>query len=182
MTEFTRHSVESAPLKSKAILEQSIKKNGMLPNLHAVMAEAPGLLEGYQALHKLFMNSSFNAEELTVVWQAINVEHDCNYCVPAHTAIAHAMKVNSGLIDALRNETEMPTKRLQVLRDTTLSLVRNRGIITEQESEAFYDVGYEQRQLLEIVLGISQKVMSNYTNHLAQTPVDKRFEQFAWKK
>ncbi|MGY0562605.1 MAG: carboxymuconolactone decarboxylase family protein, partial [Paraglaciecola chathamensis] len=50
MTDFTLHTVETAPEKSKPILEQSQKTNGMLPNLHAVMAEAPGLLEGYQVL------------------------------------------------------------------------------------------------------------------------------------
>lgn len=52
------------------------------------MAEAPGLLEGYQRLHQLFLDSSFDDEEVTVVWQTINVEHACHYCVPAHTGIA----------------------------------------------------------------------------------------------
>ncbi|GLS90503.1 hypothetical protein GCM10007916_15700 [Psychromonas marina] len=182
MTTFTLHTIDSAPIKSKDILEQSVKQNGMLPNLHAVMAEAPGLLEAYQTVGKLFSHSSFNAEELTVVWQTINVEHNCTYCVPAHTGIAHAMQVDAKLTEALRNETEMPTERLQVLRDTTLSMVRNRGLISEQEVEAFFAVGYEQRQLLEIVLGLSQKIMSNYTNHLAHTPLDKPFQQFAWEK
>ncbi|MEI6893963.1 MAG: carboxymuconolactone decarboxylase family protein [Colwellia sp.] len=182
MTAFTLHTLESAPEKSKAILEQSVKTNGMLPNLHAVMAEAPGLLEGYQALHKLFMASSFDAEELTVVWQSINVEHNCGYCVPAHTAIAHSMKVDATLTDALRNQQAMPTEKLQMLRDTTLSMVRNRGIISAEAVTAFFAVGYGQRQLLEIILGISQKVMSNYTNHVASTPLDKPFQDFSWTK
>ena len=182
MTAFTLHTIESAPEKSKPILEQSVKANGMLPNLHAVMAEAPGLLEGYQVLHKLFMDSSFNAEELTVVWQSINVEHECTYCVPAHTGIAHAMKINPELTEALRNQQAMPTEKLQALQDTTLSMVRNRGIISEQEVATFFAAGYGQRQLLEIILGLSQKVMSNYTNHVAQTPLDQPFQPFAWEK
>jgi len=182
MTAFTLHTIESAPAKSKAILEQSLEKNGMVPNLHAVMAEAPGLLEGYQTLHKLFMDTSFDAEELTVVWQSINAEHNCTYCVPAHTAIAHGMKIDAALTDALRNAEAMPTEKLQVLRDTTLSMVRNRGIISEQEVAAFFAAGYAQKQLLEIVLGLSQKIMSNYTNHLAATPLDKPFQPFAWEK
>jgi len=182
MTIFTLHTIESAPVESKAILEQSVKQNGMLPNLHAVMAEAPGLLEAYQTVGQLFSKSSFNAEELTVVWQTINAEHNCTYCVPAHTAIAHAMKVDAQLTEALRHESPMPTEKLQVLRDTTLSMVRNRGLISEQEIKTFFAVGYEQRQLLEIVLGLSQKVMSNYTNHLAKTPLDKPLQPFSWEK
>jgi alkylhydroperoxidase family enzyme len=76
----------------------------------------------------------------------------------------------------------MPTEKLQVLHNTTLSMVRNRGRLPDDEINAFYAAGYEERQLLEIVLGLSQKVISNYTNHLAQTPVDEAFKQFTWKK
>ena len=76
----------------------------------------------------------------------------------------------------------MPNEKLQTLHETTLSIVRNRGNITDSEIEAFYAAGYEQRQLLEIILGVSQKVISNYVNHIAQTPVDKPFEKFAWTK
>ncbi len=178
MSTFKVHNIESAPVDSKSLLENSLKNFGMIPNLHGVLAEAPGLLEAYQLLHKLFQSSSFNKDELTVVWQTINIEHGCHYCVPAHAAIADMMKVDAALTEALRNRTAMPTERLQVLHDTTLSMVRNRGHLTDSEVAAFYAVGYEQRQLLEIVLGLSQKVISNYVNHLAKTPVDEGFQKF----
>ncbi|WP_411826704.1 carboxymuconolactone decarboxylase family protein [Luteolibacter sp. AS25] len=181
MTEFKIHDLESAPLNSKPLLEKSVKGFGMVPNLHGVMAEAPELLEAYQIIHGLFQNTSFNAEELTVVWQTINVEHECHYCVPAHTAIAHMMDVNPALTEALRNKQPMPTEKLQALHETTLALVRNRGHLSEEEIGKFFAAGYAQRQILEIVLGISQKVMSNYTNHLAETPTDEPFQKFAWK-
>ncbi|RCU50471.1 carboxymuconolactone decarboxylase family protein [Corallincola luteus] len=180
MSHFKIHDIESAPEASKPLLDKSLKAFGMVPNLHGVLAEAPGLLQAYQQLHELFANSSFDAEELTVVWQTINVEHGCTYCVPAHTGIAHGMKVDPALTEALRNRDAMPTAKLQVLHDTTLSVVRNRGHLSEEEMTAFFAAGYGQRQLLEIVLGLSQKVISNYTNHLAKTPVDKVFEKFAW--
>ena len=182
MSTFKMHDVDSAPEGSQAMLANSLKTFGMIPGLHAVMAESPGLLEGYQLLHKLFADSSFNAEELTVVWQSINVEHNCTYCVPAHTGIAHMMKVDPALIEALRNQEPMPTEKLQVLQDTTLAMVRKRGELSDEEIEAFYAAGYGQRQLLEIILGLSQKVMSNYTNHIAKTPVDEGFKKFAWQK
>ena len=182
MSNFKIHDLESAPEKSKPLLETSLKGFGMIPNLHGVMAEAPGLLEGYQLVGKLFQNSSLNNEELTVVWQTINVEHNCTYCVPAHTGIAHFMKVDAALTEALRNGDAMPTEKLQVLHDTTLSLIRNRGQLTDAEKATFFDQGYEQRQLLEIVLGLAHKVMSNYVNHIAETPDDEKFQQFAWTK
>lgn len=176
------HTIKSAPQESKASLENSVKAFGMLPNLHGVLSESPQLLEAYKTIHQLFSNSSFNAEELTVVWQTINVEHECHYCVPAHTAIAHMMKVDPTLTEALRNKEAMPTQKLQVLQNTTLSIVRNRGRISDAELEAFYAAGYGQRQVLDIILGVSQKVISNYTNHIANTPVDEPFQKFAWNK
>ncbi|WP_103867517.1 carboxymuconolactone decarboxylase family protein [Aquimarina sp. I32.4] len=172
------HTVESAPQESKTILENSIKSFGMLPNLHGVLAEVPDLLKIYKTLHQSFQNTSFTNEELTVVWQTINVEHECSYCIPAHTGIAHMMKVDPALTEALRNKEVMPNKKLQALHDTTLSIVRNRGHISDSELQSFYDAGYGEHQVLEIILGLAQKVISNYTNHIASTPVDKSFQKF----
>ena len=74
MTEFTFHDETTAPEESRPLLEKSKAAFGRLPGLHKVMAEAPGLLEGYQKLHELFVNSSFDKDETTVVWQSVNVE------------------------------------------------------------------------------------------------------------
>lgn len=180
MTEFTLHDKQSAPQESRQLLDNSVQAFGMVPNLHAVMAEAPGLLEGYQRLHQLFLDSSFADEETTVVWQTINVEHACHYCVPAHTGIAKSMKVDDAITDALRNETPLPTARLEALRDFTLAVVRGRGNVDNNAVQAFLKAGFTQRHILEVVLGTAQKVMSNYTNHLADTPVDEPFKKFEW--
>ncbi|MBP0903773.1 carboxymuconolactone decarboxylase family protein [Mariniflexile gromovii] len=182
MTTLKVHNIETAPEGSKSLLEQSLKQNGMIPGLHGVLAGAPGLLEAYQTIHKLFTQSSFNNEELTVVWQTINVEHECHYCVPAHTAIANMMKVDNSITEALRNETPLENPKLEALRKMTLTIVRNRGHVTQEDLNTFYAAGYEERQVLDIILGVSQKVISNYTNHIANTPVDAPFQKFAWKK
>ena len=180
MTDFQLHDETTAPEGSKELLARSRKQNGMIPGLHATMAEAPGLLEAYQQVHQLFLDSSFDKEELTVVWQSVNVEHACHYCVPAHTAIAHGMKVDSAITDALRDGTPLPEERLEALRTFTLAVVRDRGDVDEAGVQAFLDAGFTERQVLEVVLGVSQKVMSNYTNHLARTPVDEPFRKFEW--
>ncbi|NME70724.1 carboxymuconolactone decarboxylase family protein [Flammeovirga aprica] len=183
MNNFKIHTIETAPEKSKGQLENSLKAFGMIPNLHAVMAESPAILEAYTTLHRLFsQETSFNAEELTVIWQSINVENECHYCVPAHTGIAYSMKVDNNIIQALRDEAPLEDQKLEVLRTTTLRIVRNRGILNENELLEFYNAGYTQQQLLEIILGYSQKILSNYTNHVAETPVDNAFKKFSWEK
>lgn len=182
MTTLKVHNIESAPQESKALLENSQKAYGMIPGLHGVLAGAPGILKAYQTLHELFVDSSFNEEELTVVWQTINVEHECHYCVPAHTGIAAMMKVDDTITQALRDRTPLANSKLEALRDMTLVIVRNRGQVSSAELQTFYEAGYGERQVLEIILGLSQKVISNYSNHIANTPVDAAFQKFTWKK
>ncbi|EPA8652106.1 carboxymuconolactone decarboxylase family protein [Photobacterium damselae] len=182
MKVFTIHTIETAPETTKAILNNVQKTMGSIPNLIATLAESPQLLKAYTELHQLFTETSFDKEELTVVWQTINVEHECHYCVPAHTLIAHSMKVDPVLIEALRNDDVMPTPKLQALKDLTLSLVRQRGNVSDEELQAFYDAGYGHKQVLEIILGLSQKVISNYVNRVAKTPVDPMFQKFTWTK
>jgi AhpD family alkylhydroperoxidase len=182
MADFTHHTLETAPEASRPFLEKSIAAFGRIPGLHAVMAEAPGMLGAYQAMHRAFLESSLTNEEKTVVWQAINVEHDCHYCVPAHTGIAKAMGVDDAITQALRTETPLPTPRLEALRDFTLMVVRSRGAVDDAAMQAFLSAGFDHRQVLEVVLGVGQKVMSNYTNHLANTPVDQQFQKFAWHR
>jgi alkylhydroperoxidase family enzyme len=182
MTEFTIHTAESAPEASKPLVAKSFAAVGRIPGLHGVMAESPQLLEAYQQAHTLFMASSFDNDELTVVWQAINVENECHYCVPAHTGIAKMMKVDDAITDALRNETPLPNARLEALRTFTLQMVCDRGNVAEADVQAFLDAGFTQRSILDVILGYSQKIMSNYTNHFAQTPVDTVFQKFAWEK
>ncbi|AIY13538.1 carboxymuconolactone decarboxylase family protein [Cellulophaga baltica] len=182
MTTLKVHNIESAPEAAKPLLENSQKAYGMIPGLHGVLATAPNLLKAYQTLHELFVDTSFNNEELTVVWQTINVEHACHYCVPAHTGIAKMMKVDDAITEALRNETPLADAKLEALRTMTLAITRNRGNVSQEDLDAFYAAGYGEQQVLEIILGLSQKVISNYTNHIANTPVDDAFKSFAWSK
>jgi len=182
MTDFVIHSIETAPEASKPLLEASLKANGRIPGLHGVMAEAPGLLATYNFAHQQFMATSFTDEEKTVVWQTANVEQNCHYCVPAHTGIAKMMKVDDAITDALRNETPLPTAKLEALRDFTLHVIRERGFVSEHDTQAFLDAGYSQANILEVILGAAQKLMSNYTNHFAHTPVDEMFQKFAWER
>jgi AhpD family alkylhydroperoxidase len=179
---FPSHDLDTAPEASKPLLEQSQTAFGRLPGLHKVLAESPQAYEGYQVLHKLFTETDFDAEELTVVWQAINVENECHYCVPAHTGIAKMMKVSDEISDALRNETALPTPKLEALRTFTVQMFRQRGNVSDDQMKAFFDAGYGHRAVLDVILGMAQKTMSNYVNHVAQTPVDDVFKPLAWER
>lgn len=181
MTVFTHHSIESAPEAAKPLMEQAVKEYGMLPGLYQVMSSSPELLESYFKLHELFERTALSVTERNIVWLTINVEHACHYCVPAHTAIAKMQGVDDEIVTALRQERTLADPRLEALRQFTLILVRERGNAPKAAVDTFLAAGFEPRAILDILVGLAQKVLSNYTNHLAETPVDAPFQAFAWE-
>ncbi|XQQ07264.1 MAG: carboxymuconolactone decarboxylase family protein [Leptolyngbya sp. IPPAS B-1204] len=182
MTMFQIHTEMTAPAASKPLLEQAKKSLGVIPNLERVMAESPALLEGYVHLWELFDTTSLSPIERQVVYQTANFENQCEYCVPWHSKLAQMAGMAPSEIEALRQGAELEDPRLESLRQFTKSLILNRGKIVEVELKAFLAVGYSAQQALEVILGIAVKTMSNYTNSIAGTPLDKAVEKLRWEK
>jgi len=181
MVTTTVHTIDTAPEASRPLLETSVKAFGRLPSLHGVMAESPGLLDGYQHLHRLAINgTAFSPEERTVVWMTVNVANRCHYCVPAHTGIAKMEKIDGSIVNALRDETPLPAK-LEALRTFTLALRESHGHPGADAIAAFEAAGYGERAILDAILIYAQKVMSNFTNAIFDTPIDAAFAAFAWE-
>ncbi|GAB5436121.1 carboxymuconolactone decarboxylase family protein [Falsiruegeria mediterranea] len=181
MTETTIHTIETAPDAAKPLLEGSVKAFGSIPNLHGVMATSPALLEAYKELSRLAMTTGFSPEERTVIWMTANVANHCHYCVPAHTGIAMREKVSNDIIDALRDETPLADGKLETLRSFTLALRDNHGRPSADDLAAFRAAGYDDKALQDLLVIFAQKVLSNYTNALFETPVDGMFQPFAWQ-
>lgn len=176
MSDFKIHTKESAPQGSKPLLEKAEQATGFIPNLYGVMAESPQLLEAYLTLGDLAGKTSLNKDELTVIWQAINVSNNCHYCVPAHTAIAKQMQVDDSLNQTVVDDKNLADEKLEALRQFTKAIIKQQGQVDESALKSFLKAGYEQQQVLEVILLVGQKTLSNYTNYFAQTPVDKEFK------
>ena len=146
------------------------------------MASAPPLLEGYAALWDLFDKTTLTPIERQVVYLTANFENECNYCVPWHSLLAKRAGLDADSIDALRSGAKMSDKKLEALRTFTRTLIANRGKASAAELQEFYDAGYSDVQALEVILGLAIKVMSNYTNSIAGTPLDKEVERLRWSK
>ncbi len=175
---FPVHTLETAPGNARPLLENSLTAWGMIPNLHAVLAEAPQVLEAYQKLHELFTCTSLSSTEKHIVWLTINVENECHYCVPAHTMMAKMEQVPDDVISAIRNRTPIDDSRLEALHKFTTKIVQKRGKVNDDDIQNFYAAGYTKQNVLEVILGVSQKVLSNYSNHITGVPVDPPFKTF----
>ena len=175
--EFTYHTKRTAPEASRAWLP-----DGFVPNLHAIMAESPDLLEGYKRLWDLSLGSSLTPLEVQVVMMTANFENDCHYCVPWHTFIMKQGKMPDGVIDALRSGEPLPDAKLDALRTFARRLIENRGHAGDDALGAFLDAGYTNRHTLDVVLALAVKLMSNYTNAITHTRLDDPPKAYAWTK
>ncbi|MDJ0570726.1 MAG: carboxymuconolactone decarboxylase family protein [Pleurocapsa sp. MO_192.B19] len=180
--EFTIHTLKTAPDNSKEALAHAQETFGFIPNLEGILAEAPALLQGSMTLWDLFETTSFTAIEQQVIYLTANYENSCSYCMAAHSGLAKMKGMSQENIEALRNGTQMPEPKLQALRHFTQKMVQKRGWVEDSEIEAFMAAGYSKQQVLEVILGIAVKVMHNYTNHIAKTPLDRQFKPNIWSK
>lgn len=176
------HTSTNAPEGAREILAQSEKTYGFLPNLLGVMAEAPALLKGYRTLMGVFEETSFTPTERQIVLLTVSYENACEYCVSAHTAIAQMQKVPGDVVAAIRDGKPIADRKLEALRAFTAAVVQSRGWPDSTVSEAFFAASYTRAQALETILGVGVKTVSNYTNHLAHTPLDPQFARAAWSK
>ena len=180
MTDFNTHTIETAPEASRPLLEGARNAYSFVPNLLGTMAEAPSLLEGYMTLAGIFDKTNLSETERQIILMTNNRLNGCAYCMAAHTTISQMAGVDGDVIEALRHNTPIADAKLEALRQFAGVINETRGWPSQADVEAFIAAGYTQQTVLEIILGTSLKVMSNYTNHIAETDVDSAFAPNAW--
>ncbi|MCP5536638.1 MAG: carboxymuconolactone decarboxylase family protein [Akkermansiaceae bacterium] len=177
----TIFTAETAPEKSRPLLEGVKNKMGMVPNILGGMAVAPATLQAYIGLSGAFAQTSLSPAEQQVVALSISHVNGCDYCMAAHTTMAKGAGVAQEVVDAVRNGTALEPK-LEALRTFALRMQESKGHLEAGELDAFLGAGYSEAQAYEVIVGIALKVITNYSNRLLNTPVDAAFAANAWKK
>ena len=182
MTAFTIHTLESAPEASKPILETAKSKLGFLPNLMATMAESPVLVESYLTLMGLFDKTDLSETERQIILMTNNRLNGCTYCMAAHTAASSMAGVDQSIIAALRSGSALEDPKFEALRSFAATINRSRGRPSQEQVDAFLAAGYTKQTILEVIVGTSLKVLSNYTTPIARPALDDAFASAAWTK
>lgn len=180
MSNFKTHTIDTAPEAAKPFLQGAKDTYSFVPNLLGKMAESPALLEGYMTLAGIFNKSKLSETERQVVLMTNNRLNGCLYCMAAHTSISQGAGVPDDVIQALRDNTPFADPKLNALRTFATVINDSRGWPTEAQVAAFLEAGYTQETVLEVILGTSVKLLSNYTNHVAETDLDDAFAPNVW--
>lgn len=180
MVEFTVYDETTAPEQARPQLEAAKRRMGFVTTLNGVMAESPELLAAYNALAEQFGKSSLPMRAKHVVWITASVENGCEYCVAAHSTMALRAKLPDETLRALRTGKPLGDPALEAVRHITQLIVARRGWVDHAEIQDVLDAGYTRRNVMDIILGVGMKTLSNYTNHIAHTPLDPAWREQQW--
>lgn len=182
MSDFTIHTIETAPEAVKETLRTVEKDNGgYIPNLIGLLANAPTALETYRTVGAINRRNSLTPTEREVVQITAAVTNDCAFCVAGHTAFSiKQLQLSPNLLDALRNSTPIDEDpKLDTLAKFTLSVINTKGRVGDEALGEFLEAGYTHENTLDVVLGVSLATLCNYANNLANTPINPELQQFA---
>jgi uncharacterized peroxidase-related enzyme len=169
-------TIANAPEGSRPVLQNIQKAFGFVPNLMATFANSPAVLKGYLALDAEWEKSSFSAADRQLVLLAASVENECGYCTAAHSTIAKAfLKVPAETVAAVRGGYSTGDERTDALVSLVREIVSQRGHAGDAAVERFIAAGFNPTQVMELLLGVALKTISNYLDHLNPSPLDAAF-------
>lgn len=180
MVAFTLYTEETAPVDSKPILAAGKKNWGMVPNLHAVLAESPIAFETHNYLFDAFMATSFTDQEKQIILMSVSYENNCHYCMAGHSFLAKRAGVADDVYQAIRDGRPIADAKLEALHAFASEVTAQKGHIADATADAFIAAGYTKAQMLELLMAVALKVMASYTNHFAGTPYDAFQAETKW--
>ncbi len=165
-------TVGAAPAASQPLLEAVKKQLGVVPNLFRLVSNSPAALEGYLGLSGALGKGALPAATRQRIALAVAEINGCDYCLSAHTYLGkNVAKLDDAEMVANRNGTSNDAKAAAAVRFAT-KIVRDRGRVSDDDIRAVRLAGYDDAQLIEIVLHVALNTWTNYINTVAQTDID----------
>ena len=169
----TLPSIEAAPAAAQPLLEAAKKQLGSVPNLFRVIANSPAGLEGYLGLNGALAKGSAGRQDAASASRIAVAEiNGCGYCLSAHTYLGkNFAKLDDAEITANRSGTSNDPKADAAVRFAA-SVVRERGHVSDADIAAVRAAGFDDAQIVEIVLHVALNTLTNYVNEVARTAID----------
>ena len=171
---------ETAPAPSRATLAIIEKTNGFIPNLFRALAGSPTSLNGFAGLVAKNDDGTLSPAERQIVQMVASVENNGSYCVAGHSVFSENVGLDDTVIESVREGMPLHDRRYQALAELTRALMRTGGKISPEQIDAFTGIGFEQEQILEVIIGIALKTVTNYVSGAFDLPLDAAFQHQAW--
>ena len=165
-------AIEAAPAASQPILEAAKKKLGIAPDLFRLAATSPAAVEGFLGLSGGLAKGSISAATGERVALAVSGIDGCDYCLSAHTYVAKNLaRLDDAEITASRSGVSNDLEADAAVRFAA-KVARERGYVSETDVRAVKLAGYDDAQVIEIVLHVALSTLANYVNEVAESDID----------
>jgi uncharacterized peroxidase-related enzyme len=168
----TPATIDAAPAASQPLLEAVKKQLGVVPNMFRLVANSPAALQGYLGLSNALNKGALPAATRERIALAVAEINGCDYCLSAHTYLGKNLaKLDDAEMIANRNGASTDPKADAAVR-FAVKVVREQSHVSEDDVRAVKSAGYDDAQLIEIVLHVALNTLTNYVNVVAKTEVD----------
>jgi uncharacterized peroxidase-related enzyme len=163
----TRNDVSAG---NQTLFDALKKQLGFVPNLYATIAHSENALGTYLALQSA--KSSLNAKEREVINLVVSQVNDCRYCLAAHTGIGKMVGFSDAQIIEIRKGRASFDAKLDALAVLVRSIADNRGKVDATSKERFFSAGYTEGHLVDAIVVVGDKIITNYLHAATQVPID----------
>jgi len=170
MSTFNVPKREEVSENNQAIFDNLEKAVGFVPNLYATYAHSENALANYLALSNA--KTSLTAKQKEVVNLAVSQVNNCVYCLSAHTAIGKMNGFSEYEILELRAGHASFDIKLDALARLSKNITESRGATDETVVENFLNAGWTKENLIDTIVLVGDKTISNYLHKTTQVPVD----------
>ncbi|MGL4313300.1 MAG: carboxymuconolactone decarboxylase family protein [Sphingomonas sp.] len=170
MTAITVPTRDSVSPANQALFDALQGQLGFVPNLYATLAHSENALGTYLALQSA--KSSINAKSREVVNLVVSQVNECEYCLAAHTALGKMNGFTDSQIVEIRSGSAAFDAKLDALAKLTRSIAINRGHADQALVEAFFAAGWTKENLVDVIVTIGDKTVTNYLHATTRVPVD----------
>lgn len=168
----TPATIEAAPAASRPLLETVKQQLGIAPNLFRLVSNSPAALEGYLSLSGALAKGALPAPTRERIALAVAEINGCSYCLSAHTYLGKNLaKLDDAEITANRNGCSNDAKAESAVK-FAVKVARERGHVSEADLRAVKSAGYNDAQVIEMVLHVALNTWTNYINEVAKTDID----------
>ena len=168
----TPATIDAAPAASRPLLEGVKKQLGIVPNMFRLISNSPAALESYLDLSGALNKGALPAPTRERIALAVAEINGCDYCLSAHTYLGKNLaKLDDAEMTANRNGASNDLKADAAVR-FAVKVVREHGHVTEDDVNAVKSAGYDDAQVIEIVLHVALNTWTNYINVVGKTDID----------
>jgi alkylhydroperoxidase family enzyme len=181
MLNYQIQTVETAPEKSKPLLELFVHAVGFVPNLAGAVANSPVLANSLLGLFQKVHNGSFTEAEVQVLLLTNAVTNSSSWPVAFHTALGLKQGLDPADVQAIRERKLPKQKRYAALSGVAKKLIENRGQLTDDDVTTFLEGGFEKEHLLEVIAVVAASTITNYAGKVTNPPLEASLQEYAWR-